>query len=516
MIKQEFRVFLVLLVLVSVTSGCSGQNRNTTSQQATGSLQTAAEVEGKSYIVSSDFNGFNAQMLRGPSWKTPGFVERVKELYPGIIRYPGGTVASYWDWKSGWLMEGIELRSEWKSITQKNPITIEDLKYACDQTGASPVFVVNMMTSTLSYQLEMLRYAQKTGLPVKYVELDNELYLGEAFYVKKYTTGVEYANDANIWIAAIKKEFPGVRIAAVGSSVKEGAAKKEKKHAERTNNWNRDVISILKGCDALTFHIYGGSGLNYIVNQNSAPDDDETPSGKNEALQKAFDKSGSVPFILGSPFLRWNNANMYDYKILPQGMKAWVTEYNLFEREGIMAGTWVHGLYALSQTLLFMENPATELICFHNLTTSAQFAAIFNNDQGFAKAYKKKPNKPFDFTAAGYCLSMSGKAMSEGGKAVKLKFSDNVMQSAARGQKYPSLNGWVIQSGKGKKIIVTNLSDTETTVDFSKTITGNVQYEQLNSDPLKQIASENDVVKSKGTGTKIKLPAYSVTLIEGE
>ncbi len=205
----------------------------------------------------------------------------------------------------------------------------------------------------------------------------------------------------------------------------------------------------------------------------------------------------------------------YDYKILPQGMKAWVTEYNLFEREGVMAGTWIHGLYALSQTLLFMENPATELICYHNLTTSAQFAAIFNNDDGFSKAHLKKPNQPFNYTAAGYCLALSGKAMSEGGMANKLKFSNNIMRTAARGQQYPSLNGWSVKGKSGKKIILTNLSDKATKADFSKLISGDATWTQVSSDPRKQIASDADVVKTNGKGTAIEIPPYSVTLIEG-
>jgi len=509
-------ILLLLITIFFIPVGCKGQNKKAANQGSEKeTVVIVTELADRTFTISDDFNGFNAQMMRGPAWQAPGFVEKVKDLYPGVIRYPGGTVASYWDWKTGMLMENIELRDGWKNIEPKNPIKLEDLKFACDKTGAKPVFVLNMMNSTIAYQLEMLREAKKLGLPVEYVELDNEIYLGEAFYVKKYASGKDYATEANSWIKMIKKEFPGARIAAVGSSVKEGAAKKEKKHAERTNNWNREVISVLKGADALTFHIYAGSGLNYLANQAAGDEDSEVGNDKIAGLQNAFDKPGSESFILGSPFLRWNNASTYDYKILPEGMKAWVTEYNLFEREGVMAGTWIHGLYALSQTLLFMEDPATELICFHNLTTSAQFAAIFNNDEGFAKAHLKKPNQPFNYTAAGYCLALSGKAMSEGGTASKLKFSNNTMRTAARGQQYPSLNGWIVKGKSGKKIIVTNLSDKAASADFTKIISGTLKWTQVSSDPRKQIASDSDVLKSNGSGATMEIPPYSVTLIEG-
>ena len=510
------KISLTFLAFVLGFTSCSGQKGKQGNQVASMSgVVSVKEMASKTYTITNDFNGFNAQMMRGPSWETPGFAERVAELHPGLIRYPGGTVASYWDWKTGWLMEGIDLRPEWKNIP-KSPITLDDIKFACDKVGAQPLYVLNMMTSTVAYQLEMLNYAKKIGLPVKYIELDNEIYLGQGFYVKKFPSGKEYAIEANKWISAIKKEFPAARIAVVGSSVKEGAAKKEKKFSERTNDWNRDVISEIKNADAITFHVYGGSGLNFLANQANANDEEDGADDKSAGLQVAFEKQGSIPFVLGSPFMRWNNANSYDYRILPQGMKAWITEYNLFEREGVLAGTWAHGLYVLSQTLLFMENSATELICYHNLTTSAQFAAIFNNDQGFAKAYKKKASVPFEFTAAGHCLELSGKAMADGGQAVKLNFSNNEQLKANRGQQYPSLYGWVVKGKSGKKIIVSNLADRAVTADFSEIVKGKVSYTQLDADPHKQIGSDSDLNRTTGTGAGIKLLPYSVTLIEGD
>ncbi len=168
------------------------------------------------------------------------------------------------------------------------------------------------------------------------------------------------------------------------------------------------------------------------------------------------------------------------------------------------------------QTMLFMENPNTEIICYHNLTTSAQFSAIFNNDQGFAKAVKKKANKPFDFTAAGHCLSLFGKALSDGGVAIKLNFSNNAEMPGARGQLYPALNGWLIKSEKGMKIIVANLSPEYVQVDFSKIMKLNAKWSQVSSEPHTQVASEMDVRKKKGNNNNPNLAPYSVTIIESE
>ena len=507
--------FISIFILLSsiILNGCNSQGKSSPLAPPSDDVSIATENAAKTFQVTGYFNGFNAQMMRGPAWKASGFIEQVKELHPGLIRYPGGTVSSYWDWKTGWLKKDIPIRKEWKSIEKENPITLEDLKFACDQTGALPVFVLNLMTSSLEYQMEMLEHASKIGLPIRFVELDNEFYLGEEFYVKKFPTGKEYGEESNKWITAIKNKYPEAKIGVIGNSIREGAAKKEKAYAQRGQNWNRDVLSVIKNADAMTFHVYGGTGLNYMgpVVQD---DDDQESADKAKAFQEVFDKKESIPYVLSIPFIRWNNSNTYDYKILPDQMRPWITEYNLFEREGVVAGTWAHGLYALMQTLLFMENKRTELLCYHNLTTTAQFAALFNSGDGFSKAVKKKPTPLFGLTAAGHCLSLSGKAMSEGGNAVKLNFSNNAMIQAARGQQYPSLYGWKIVNGNKCKIIVVNLSANNTKSDFSKVIPGLVNYIQINASPQSQIAFEQDVNKKNGSGAQLDLPAYSVTLLE--
>jgi len=511
-ITFRFTFLLSFMMLVLSSLSCKSQAGGTKRAAALPPPATSVAIPDAAvtFSINDHFNGFNTQMMRGPSWHDAGFIEKVKQLHPKTIRYPGGTVASYWDWKTGWLMEGKELKMDWERI-KKNPNTLDDLKFACDATGALPILVLNMMNSDLAYQMEMLRYARKIGLPVKYIELDNELYLSEPFYVKKFPGGRDYAIAANEWISAIKKEFPDARIGVVGYSARENV-KSTKKYPERRANWNREVLSTIKNADAMTFHVYGGSGLNFL--SRSEVDEDSEVAGKQEIYQQAFEAKGSIDFILGLPFTRWGTSKAYDYQILPANMSAWVTEYNLFEKEGVLAGTWAHGLYALIQTLSFMEDSKTELICYHNLTTSAQFAAIFSSNEGFAKASRKPATQSFGFTAAGMCLSLSGEAMMEGGKATKLKFEDNAQIKSLRGKTYPGLNGWQIKKGNETKIIVVNLSSSSIKVDFSKAISSNATYKQLTSDVRKQIANESDVTKNTGNGSMINLPGYSVTLIE--
>ncbi len=506
----NFIVFwLFSYAVIILIAGCEGQGR----QSSENLLETASKASESTvtFDIPNPFTGYNAQMLRGPSWRDPGFSTRVKDLHPGVIRYPGGTVASYWDWKTGWLKKDVPLKPAWKNIPE-NPVKLEDLKFGCEQTGAEPLFVLNMMTSNLTYQLEMLKHAESIGLPVKFVELDNELYLGEEFYSNKFPNGSDYGKVANEWIESIHRQFPGVKIAVVGNAMREGQTKKENAFVQRRQNWNRDVLSAIHNAEAMTFHLYGGSGLKYLG--KLIPSDEE--DGEAKALQAAFEKPEAVSYVLSMPFHAWDYSNTYDYKLLPSGMKAWITEYNLFETEGVVSGTWTHGLYALLETLLLMENPKTEMACYHNLTTSAQFAAIFNDEDGFFKAVKKKPTAKFGFTAAGYCLSLCGQAFANGGKAVKLTFSDNSMLNAPRGKQYPALNGWKITGKGGARIVATNVSAKAMTVDFSTVVTNGSNYTILSAGARQQVATESDITRKSGIGNRITLPPYSALLVSGK
>jgi len=460
--------------------------------------------------LSPSFFGFNAQQIRGPSLGDKRFVRAAMELHPKILRFPGGTVASYWDWKAGWFKDEIPLKKDWREI-RKTPILLDDLKYACDSTGAIPLFVLNMCTSDLEYQLEMLRTARKKGIPIKYVELDNEVYLSEEIYTDRFASGEDYAHICNEWIKAIRNEFSGVRISVVGYSAKESDVRKEKQGLSRALNWNHEVLSKIEGADAMTFHIYGGNGLGFLKNPGDFSGDEDKES---EEFQRIFDRSGSSSVITGMPFIRWSNSIAYDLRILPKGMKAWITEYNMFEREGVVAGTWVHGLYALTQAMLMVTHPNVEVSCFHNLCSSAQFGAVFNSDQGFLKSVKQKPTTEFGLSASGYCLSLLGKALHGAESVASIRFDKTYPISGARGKLHSSIYGVATKSKNKVHVLLINYSNSVRRVDVSAISKTGESWTQYSSESNMQIGTEKDVRKKfLKNGNVADLPPYSVTLV---
>ena len=152
--------------------------------------------------------------IHSPSWDNPNAVNAAVQFNPGTLRYPGGTVANYWDWQTGWFLPGAP--SGFLSAPQ-SIYRLHELQIAVRATGAIPIYVLNLLTSDLSTQLEMLSTAQSMGLPVQFVELGNEFYLRNPDdYVTKFPTGADYGKMTTSWIRAIRDKFPNVNIAAVG------------------------------------------------------------------------------------------------------------------------------------------------------------------------------------------------------------------------------------------------------------------------------------------------------------
>src|SRR5207248_296346 len=98
--------------------------------------------------------------------------------------------------------------------------------------------------STLASQLAMLHAATRVRLPVRYVELGNELY--DPRYAELFAGGAEYGRLANRWIPALKAAFPGVKVAVVGDAGPDPNQPDASARA-RALAWNRSLLATVHG-----------------------------------------------------------------------------------------------------------------------------------------------------------------------------------------------------------------------------------------------------------------------------
>ncbi|NNC85102.1 MAG: hypothetical protein HKN75_03410, partial [Bacteroidia bacterium] len=226
----------------------------------------------------TDFYGFNGQNIisGNVTLDDPDFLKKLCDLYPATLRFPGGTIAMYWDWKTGQFLEN-DISSNsclWSKDSYDNsnftPNTLLKLKSFVDKTGVSPIFDLNTITSDKYYQLAQLYEAASLNIPIKYVEFGNELYSEKlcAFpYV--YPTPTDYGNEMLLWNDLFKGNsggnghFPYLETAVVGSIHR--TIYDPNKEPFREFNWNNEVLPIIGSgpstIDAVTYHPYFGGGI---------------------------------------------------------------------------------------------------------------------------------------------------------------------------------------------------------------------------------------------------------------
>lgn len=257
---------ITLILLLGLLSCCSS-GKDDDARKGGGSKPDPDAVgltlSQQSKTIPQNIFGYNTQSIKGPGWDKAEFINRIAELNPGNFRYPGGTVGNFWDWRTGYYNEiGKEVNVIAPSPAGPLPYKLEHVKMVYDRTGAAPVFLINMLTSTYEEQLAMLKYARSIGLPVEYIEMGNEYYLDDHpekyNYLTKFPETTDYTDLCRVWTAGFRKEFPEARIALIGVNTPAAWTKRP-----RAREWNGVVMSNMQGieCDAVTIHIYPKNAL---------------------------------------------------------------------------------------------------------------------------------------------------------------------------------------------------------------------------------------------------------------
>lgn len=511
--KQLFVLCNSLLLVILLIGSCSSiDNSQVKVKAAINSVSASEKVIktklGASRNLSPNFMCHNVNSTQVANWQDENFTNAVKNLNSTSLRIPGGDVGNYWNWQRGGLIENTDalptglpffLRFKARKYTASK---LEDFKVGLNSTNTEPIFVLNMLTSSLESQLQMLKYAEDLGIKIKYIELGNEFYFNIPNYKKTFPNPRSYGLEAKEWTKKLKKQFPDAQISVVG-------VVPNRDKPPRLQHWNKVMRGVaLPTADAITLHIYNDHGL-------------DNKSYKTESYP--YFKDNEVTTILGEPFRNWQKLKSdRNYQAIPNNKKIWITEYNLFEdifQNGNnkpiprVAGSWTHGLYNLATSLLFLEEPRVELICNHSLTESSIFGAILNTSDSFVNpADETMQATPMSLSANGSALSLLGEATKDMDSATPIEFITPTQLTGKDNFNYPALYGWKFNNDQENKALLVNLSPEEKEIDLSNLFSSTVQYQQLSGSPKDLVNQPGVLTKTSGEiTTKIVLPAYSVT-----
>ena len=518
-LSQFINLLVLTLIFLLGTTSCIDNNINNKkynsspvqtkqifTQSNNSQLLSIATLSPSVRSLSPNYVCSNVNSLRNKSWHDQKFWNSVNKLNPRMIRIPGGSVSNYWNWQKGGLIEDISSLPDGlpRFMTNKDrQYTASKLKdfYAGFETNAlTPLFVLNMLTSDLKSQLKMLQTARDLGMPVKYVELGNEFYFGTKNYRKMFPRPQDYAKTANQWVSAIKQEFPEAEIAVIG------VGSRGKNSLGRRYKWNEEIIATtLPLADAITIHKYPSNGLaNRKISTEKYP----------------YFLKEDIPFILGEPFESWYKTSN-TIRDFPENKKIWVTEYNLIEKTDTtqeekrqrIAGSWIHGMYTLSMSLLFLEDPRIEIACNHMLIGSSQFSTILASEKSFKNPSDKNTvSQPLALSATGSSLKLLGDATEGMTNAQKIDFAQNLTLTGNDEFSYPALYGWMFTNKAQKNSLIVNLSERQIELEVSSLFKSKINYETISGSP-RDLVTRPGILQQKigNTKTKIILPPYSVT-----
>ena len=516
-LSQLINLSVITFILLFGTTSCIDKDNKKNISFEVKTKQTLTKSDNSQQAViatpSSSIREFspnyvcsNVESLRVKSWYDKKFANSITMLNPSTIRIPGGTVSNYWDWQKGGLIEDTS------NLPEDLPhfVTNKDRQYTASKleafyagfktNGITPVFALNMLTSNLKSQLEMLRTARDLGIPVEYVELGNEFYFATKNYRQVFPSPKHYAKIANQWISAIKKEFPEAKIAVIG------VGSRGENKSSRRYKWNEEIIATtLPSADAITIHKYHSNGLaNQKISTEKYP----------------YFLEEDVPLILSQPFKSWDKTSntISDF---PENKEIWVTEYNLIERINTdreaksqrVVGSWIHGMYALLMSLLFLEDSRIDIACNHMLIGSSQFSTILKNEKSFKNPSDKNAvSQPLALSATGSALKMLGDATEEMTSAQKIDFANNPILTGKEEFTFPALYGWKFTNQKEQNSLVLNLSSRQIEVAISSLLPGQVNYKIISGSPRDLITKPGILPEKTGkTEKNIILPPYSIT-----
>lgn len=500
---------LAVIIVMATLTGCGPRSsKRTTSRSDDGHsiVQPEADTDvdsdrtpdthrvrptGNTRTIDGRFFGFNAASIVQPVnvelMFDPKLTTEIAKFPVDLIRIPSGTAAQWLDWRTGRFI--ISPDSPFAGVsTERRPTLMSDWQSWVKRSGAVPVWDLNVLNADLQDQIAMLEESERLGMPVKFIELGNELWDPRSIYPDRFASGGDYARAMNEWIPALRKRFPSARVAVSGANMADEVFTAAL--GQRFNDWNQDVVSTIANSDAIAIHPYW-----------TLPD--KTPPGSDVAA------------TLTSGLDHWRAFETTTLDQLPKGLEVWLTEWN----QGghfVTSGTqiWAQALSVVAVAIEQLLDPRVTMSLVHNIVdgtsnphdigVSTVFPSFTNGQDGTQRLAR---------TALGHALPMLFSAVSSGSRVRRL-----VVEGVERVGDHPGVTAVSI-SGKRLGALLVNLTDTEVRIATPSALGRNPEFTSLSARADAQpgwVATDSVKQTSGSSASTTLLPPYSVTYISGE
>lgn len=474
----------------------------------------------------SPLMGYNAHMSDAPNWNDPSLNSKLFQLHPNTLRYPGGSNSFYWDWKKGWTISYSELLNKlneanftykgkkinnvqefkvltkqnrtsnpfWRQVYRYNAKTIRleklsEFANAVKTHNSKAVFTLNLITSTVENEIEMLNEAKKNNIKIEYIELGNEINSENLITKHFYPNADAYVDTCINWSKKIFEIFPEIKIGVVGGDKN-----------KRLKDWNKKLI------DAINTNFKSQKNQFYFILHYY-------PHFKNPIYN--FNISDQYKQLVAFPKLDLDRRlNWWNWKHTKE-LGTWITEYNLIEPQPYSINNkWVHALF--TSNLINQIYSLTNASMFHYHSIGSKrfpvFAAINMMDNqmkittsGLATSLWNK------FTKNTYNFKKIESNGIEWTVKYDSKFNCNCPNNPKRPTsiKFETLQIYSSQLDDKRQFLITNLSDKHQNFNLSEYDIKQAYVEQYFGQLNDKQWQENSLT-AKGI---IEIPPYSINFL---
>lgn len=158
----------------------------------------------------------------------PEVVAALKKSGVTTLRFPGGILADYYNWRDGIgpMATRPKRANPMDGKVYANNFGTDEFIALCRQVGAEPLITLNAGTGTLEMALSWQKYFRDKGMPVKYFEVGNEIYLAEPRQPatipgndkRIYKTAAQYASLFREWAPALRAADPQCLVGAIAGT----------------------------------------------------------------------------------------------------------------------------------------------------------------------------------------------------------------------------------------------------------------------------------------------------------
>jgi hypothetical protein len=201
----------------------------------------------------------------------PAKLQAMREIAPAVLRFPGGSQANFYDWKTGLLNFPVHWTSSrymkfWAAAAPKiarafpHGIHLGDYVPYARTIGAQIILVPNLETSTVSDQAAWFDRLKSEEILPKHIELGNEFYLamlGDRASMKRWPDEPAAMKVMHEYEEALRPiAGPGAKFAVQSAAGAFWVSPSDRRpFFRRQIQWDR-ALAPAPWFDAVTLHLY--------------------------------------------------------------------------------------------------------------------------------------------------------------------------------------------------------------------------------------------------------------------